>query len=152
MTDVKPPRLLPPHYFLLSLLIIGLLAWLQIGPPLLRAPWPYLGLVPAAAGLLLALQGSRQFSTAGTNIVPFTRSSALVTDGVFNWTRNPMYLGMLLFLIGLCLSGNQLLAWIVPVVFVLIIRQRFVLKEEALMRQTFGEAYAAYQARVRRWL
>ena len=152
MAELNPPRLLPPHYFLMSLLAVGLLAWVEPRPPLLSPPWQYLGLLPAATGLLLTLAGARQFGRAGTNIVPFTPSSALVTDGVFGWSRNPMYVGMGLFLAGCCLLANQGLAWVVPLAFFVIVRQRFVLPEEALMRKTFGDAFASYQARVRRWL
>lgn len=75
-----------------------------------------------------------------------------MTDGVFAWSRNPMYLGMGLFLVGVCLLANQVLPWIVPAVFLMIIRQRFVMPEEALMHETFGDPYADYQAMVRRWL
>ncbi len=146
-----PPKVLPPHYFLFSLAVIGALGWWADGR-LLARPWPFLGILPALVGLVVASLGSRQFSKAGTNIIPLTRSSALVTDGVFAVSRNPMYLGMILFLAGACIVANTLSAWLVPVCFFFLIKHRFILREEALMEETFGAAYSAYQAKVRRWL
>jgi len=148
---MTPPKILPPHYFLLSLaLMIGL--GLLDQSDLLPAPWPYVGLAPWVLGLWLALQGSRRFAKAGTNIVPFTESTALVTDGVFAVSRNPMYVGMILGLVGTALLLNGWLAWLVIVPFVAIIRGYFINNEERLMAETFGAAYATYSASVRRWI
>ena len=148
---MKPPKVLPPHYFLLSLaLIIGI--GLLDTSVMLPEPWRFAGLVPIAAGIWLAVQGSRLFARAGTNIVPFTESTTLVTDGVFSFSRNPMYTGMILALAGTTLLLNGWLAWLVVVLFFAIIRVFFIRNEEQLMEQTFGEQYLAYQASVRRWI
>ena len=81
-----------------------------------------------------------------------SESTALVTDGVYAYSRNPMYLGMVMFLAGLALVMDNLLGWVVVIVFSLIIRYAFIRREELLMAQTFGDDYHAYQARVRRWI
>ena len=146
-----PPKMLPPHWFLLALLAIVMLGWLQPdGPAPARVRWSGLPLV--LAGIAMAMAGSRLFARAGTNIVPLTRSTTLVTHGVFAWSRNPMYLGMFLALSGTALLVQAWAAWLVVIAFVALIRQRFVLREEALLRQTFGEAYADYCRTVRRWI
>ena len=62
-----------------------------------------------------------------------------------------MYLGMLMFVSGLALCLDSPYPWIVVLAFFLLIRQRFILKEEVLMAETFGEAYLTYRARVGRW-
>ncbi len=95
---------------------------------------------------------ARQFSKAETNIVPLTRSKALVTDGTFSLTRNPMYVGMTSALAGTAVLLNGYLPWLVILPFVLVIRFRFIRHEEPLMEETFGEDYLAYRSRVRRWL
>ncbi len=95
---------------------------------------------------------ARQFARVGTNIIPLTPSSALVTDGVFAYTRNPMYLGMFMTLAGVAIVLDRAWPWLVPVVFFFVIRLRFVRHEEHLMETTFGEAYRAYRARVRRFV
>ena len=119
---------------------------------LLPAPWPYLGLLPVVIGVVVAAQGSRLFTRAGTNIIPFTESSALVTTGVFSFSRNPMYTGMVLALAGTALIMNGLFAWLVVIAFTALIRGFFIRTEERLMEETFGADYLAYKASVRRWI
>ena len=148
---MTPPKILPPHYFVLSLMLIVGIGLLE-GGSLLPSPWPYLGAVPIVIGVLIAAQGSRLFAKAGTNIIPFTESSALVTSGVFSFSRNPMYTGMVLALAGTALVMNGLFAWMVVIAFTAIIRVLFIRNEEMLMEQTFGEEYLAYKSSVRRWI
>lgn len=149
-----PPRILPPHWFLMALLAILAISVLEPDP--LNPQFPrvvrWLGLPLIAGGVWLAMAGSRLFARAGTNIVPLTRSTTLVTCGVFRISRNPMYLGMILTLAGTALLAQTLIGWLVVVSFSMLIRQRFVLREEALLRSTFGDAYAAYCSNVRRWI
>jgi len=147
----SPPRVLPPHYFLLSLVLIVVIGW-RLGGGLIGSPLVYVGALPMLAGLLLAWQGARQFAKADTNIIPLSKSTTLVTSGVFAYSRNPMYLGMLLFLGGLALVMDNGWGWLVVLGFFLIIRLAFIRREEILMLETFGAAYANYKARVRRWL
>ena len=148
---MTPPKILPPHYFVASLVLIVAIGFLEKGS-LLPPPWQYLGALPILAGVLIAVSGSRLFAAAGTNIIPFTESSALVTSGVFSFSRNPMYTGMVLALAGTALIANGLYAWLVVIFFTLIIRNAFIANEEKLMEQTFGEEYLAYKGRVRRWI
>ncbi len=148
---MSPRRINPPHYFLGA--IVAMLALAQApGAALLTAPWHYGGAAPLVAGIAIALFASRQFAAVGTNIIPLTRSSALVTSGAFALTRNPMYLGMVLALIGIGLLLNRPWPWLVPVVFVSVLYLRFIRHEEALMAETFGDTYLAYRQRVRRWM
>jgi protein-S-isoprenylcysteine O-methyltransferase Ste14 len=148
---MTPPKILPPHYFVLSLvLMIGLGMLGQT--VLLPTPWQYAGLIFWAVGLWLGVQGSRGFAKAGTNIIPFTESTTLVTEGVFAISRNPMYTGFILALVGTAVLMNGWIAWLVIVPFIAIIRSYFIKNEERLMTETFGDAYVAYCASVRRWL
>lgn len=130
--------------------MIGI-TWLT-GGGLLGNPLKYVGVVPMVIGVALAVMASRQFSAVGTNIIPLSESTALVTDGAFNWMRNPMYTGMTAFLAGLALVLDNLIVWLVVVAFFVLIRQLFVMREEQLMQQTFGDDYTAYLGRVRRWV
>jgi protein-S-isoprenylcysteine O-methyltransferase Ste14 len=148
---MQPRRINPPHYFLFALVAMGLLRLLP-APALLATPWPWFGAVPIAVGVAIAVWASQQFARAGTAIVPLTRSSALVTDGVFAYSRNPMYLGMTLGLVGVALLLNRPWPWLVPPIFVAVLYLRFIRHEERLMEATFGDAYRAYCARVRRFL
>ncbi len=148
---MTPPKILPPHYFLLSLAIIVAVGLLEDGG-LLPSPWQYLGTLPILIGVAAATQGSRLFARAGTNIIPFTESTALVTSGVFSISRNPMYTGMVLALAGTALVMNGWWPWLVVVGFTAVIRGLFIRTEERLMEETFGDAYLAYKQQVRRWI
>jgi Phospholipid methyltransferase len=93
-------RTLPPTYFLASLALMAALAFTLPVAPLLSGWQRAIGLVPIAAGVWLNLAADRAFKELGTTVRPFERSSALATGGVFRLSRNPMYLGMVLMLIG----------------------------------------------------
>ena len=148
---MNTPKILPPHYFLAALLLIVGLAF-PTNIALFPAWVPWLGAIPMLAGLGLAITASRQFSAADTNIVPFTESTALVTERAFAYSRNPMYLGMLLFLTGAALATNKLLPWAGVAAFFVIIHYRFILNEEVHMHGAFGNEYLSYKDRVRRWI
>ena len=147
-----PRTLLPPTYFLASL---GLMAALAFALPLadiLSWPWRVLGAAPIAAGVWLNLAADRAFRARGTTVRPFERSSALVTDGVFRISRNPMYLGMILILVGVAMLTGSLSPFLVAAGFAAIIETRFIPVEERMLAETFGEAWTAYSGRTRRWL
>ena len=148
---MTPRRINPPHYFLVALIAMALLR-LVPAEPLLAGVWPWLGALPIVVGIAVAVWASQQFARAGTSIVPLTPSSALVTDGAFAFSRNPMYLGMVLALIGLAWLLNRPWPWLVPPLFVVALTLRFIRHEEKLMEATFGDAYRAYRARVRRFI
>ena len=85
-------------------------------------------------------------------IYPFDRPSVLVTSGVFRVSRNPMYLAMIVILIGGALAWGTLSTFIVPPALALLLSRKFILMEEAALSQAFGEKYDGYKGRVRRWL
>lgn len=110
--------------------------------------------VIALAGGAVALAGDLAFRRARTTINPFKpeNSTALVTSGVYRFTRNPMYVGLTLVLLGWVVFLCSAWALPGPVVFVLYITRFQIMPEERVLSAKFGEAYAAYTARVRRWL
>jgi len=150
-TQMQPPKILPPHYLLMALILMIATLWLNL-PDLFGDPWHWSGAIFALAGLGVAGWAARQFSQAKTNIIPLSHSDALVVSGVFSYTRNPMYLGMLLLLFGVAVLVNNWLALLVLPVFYLLIRRLFIAREEVLMLTTFGEEYAAYCKTVGRWV
>jgi protein-S-isoprenylcysteine O-methyltransferase Ste14 len=142
----------PPLYLTLAIL---LMIALHFGLPFARiVPWPWslLGVVVMLAGIALAIWGERRFERAGTAVRPFAPSSALVEDGPFRFTRNPMYLGMLLVLAGLFVLLGTLSPLVVLPAFFWLLQARFVVYEEAHMQNHFGSRYQDYRRRVRRWL
>jgi protein-S-isoprenylcysteine O-methyltransferase Ste14 len=109
-----------------------------------------LGLI--GLGFLLAFNSIARFIKAKTGVVPFSESTTLIKEGFYKYTRNPMYVGMNSFLLGLLLILNNPLNVIFLVIFFFIVRNMFVFKEEVQMEETFGEDYLIYKGKVRRWL
>ena len=145
-------RLYPPAFFLMALVAMALLHFLVPGRRLFAAPWTWLGLLPFAIGGGLTVGAARLFDRLGTPVRPFERSTRLVLDGPYRFTRNPMYLAMVLALVGIALRLGTLTPWLVPPAFALFIQKRFIVPEEAMMERLFGAEYVAFKGRVRRWL
>jgi len=152
MTTMEPPKIMPPHYFFGFLVLMIGLDFVPVADPLMASPWQWLGIVPVAVGVAIAVVAAGLFRKAGTNIIPLTESSALVTDGPFAFSRNPMYLSMTVALLGVAMLLNSGLPFLAVPVFVTVLFYRFIRHEEALMAETFGEAYLAYKSAVRRWV
>ena len=142
---------LPPIYFLLTMVLMVSLHVLvpvqQIIPSRLR----YVGVAPLVAGLFLNMWAAKLFGRARTTIKPFQQSSALVVQGPYRLSRNPMYLGMVVALIGVGVLLGSVTPWAVIPAFALVIDRRFIRAEETELGRTFGSAYTAYRATVRRW-
>ncbi|MDH5178347.1 MAG: isoprenylcysteine carboxylmethyltransferase family protein [Gammaproteobacteria bacterium] len=114
----------------------------------------FIPLVVFCGGILVVLLGGIQFRQAGTTVNPLKpeQTSELVSTGLYSYSRNPMYVGFLLFLIawGLYLgSGPGLL--LLPL-FVRLLTQVQIIPEEKMLEKKFGDRYTAYSKRVRRWI
>lgn len=106
-----------------------------------------------AAGLALMVAAAWRMLRHRTTVDPHGQPRALVTDGIFGLSRNPIYLGDALILIGLCLIFHAPLT--VPIllpVFVAVISRRFIMVEEARLAAAFPADFAAYRSRTRRWI
>lgn len=145
-------RLIPPVYFLLALLLMAALHAKLPMARILSPPLTYVGAPLMLAGLWLGGHAFRGFRKAGTPVVPFERSTALVTTGTYRLTRNPMYLGMVLDLTGLALLLGTLSPWLPIPFFIWLIQANFITGEERFLEALFGQQYLDYKSRVRRWL
>jgi protein-S-isoprenylcysteine O-methyltransferase Ste14 len=116
-------------------------------------PWP-LAAVAAAAGIVVGIAGVLQFRRARTTVNPLKpdEASALVSGGIYRWTRNPMYLGMALVLLGWGLYLGNFGALVLVGAFVSYIGRLQIDPEEVALEARFGEAFSTYRKRVRRWL
>lgn len=108
----------------------------------------------AGLGLAIILMSVREFIKVSTTVNPIKidEASALVTSGPFTFTRNPMYLGMLLIVTGVAVWLGQLSGLIALPLFVAYITRFQIRPEEAVMRQKFGEAFVTYASQTRRWI
>lgn len=110
------------------------------------------GAVLIGAGLVLMAMAVLEFGRHRTTVIPHLMPSALIDTGIFSRTRNPIYLGDALVLIGAVLWNGSLLGLILVPVFIWLIERRFIAPEEARLRAAFGPAFEAYAQKVRRWV
>ena len=139
-------------------LLLGFLMWLA-SPLVVSVEVPSafrvsVAVVLASVGVVVGLAGIVSFWKAKTTINPTKPSatSSLVTSGVFRFTRNPMYLSLLLYLLAWAAYLSNWLAFLFLPVFVLYINEFQIKPEERALLSLFGPEYAAYKERVRRWL
>ena len=123
------------------------------------APGPELGIAGSVAGTVLlglgvalAVLAAIRFRRAATTIVPHREPDALITNGIYRFSRNPIYLGDLLILAGLALLFDAPLALVLLPVFGVVLTRRFIAPEEARLRAAFGAAFEDYAKHTRRWL
>lgn len=145
-------KIVPPVYLLLTLLVMTGLYYRLPLARIVPEPWSYLGAILVVAGVALSAMGAFSFKRAGTPVIPFEPSTALVTTGLYRVTRNPMYLGMLIALLGAAVLFGTLSAFLPIPIFVWIIQANFIRGEERFLEGIFGEPYLAYKNKVRRWL
>ena len=149
---MKIPRF-PPLLLVLILAITMLV--LDRTLPLFRVLHPpvvYLGAVPAALGALIVLISAGLFRLRKTTVNPFGEPAVMVQDGFYRFSRNPMYLGMLLVLIGIGLWLGNVLALLLAPAFAASMTRGYIVREEQLLEDRFGDVYRVYRSRVRRWL
>lgn len=148
-------RVVPP---VAALLCVAVPMWLaaRLSPALaLDLPGRLAAaLALAVAGTAVALAGVAEFRRARTTVNPLRpeRASALVVTGIFRWTRNPMYLGLAIVLLGWAWYLAHPLAALGVPAFVAWMNRSQIRREERALESLFGEEFAHYCARVRRWL
>lgn len=152
MKEFLKPPFIPPFWLLLSVIVMVSLDQIQEQPVWITKPFSYVGWVLIGAGLLAALYVDLIFKRKGTTILPFRESSALVITGPFRITRNPIYAGMVVALLGLGVMLGTVWPFGVVPLFVWIIDRYFIRREEAMLEASFGADYREYKTRVRRWI
>jgi protein-S-isoprenylcysteine O-methyltransferase Ste14 len=143
---------------LIVLFLMGIVMWaVARSVPGLDFTLP--GAVPLAAtatvaGVIVSVSGVASFRRAGTSVNPLKpgSSSSLVCSGVYRFTRNPMYLGFLLILVGWSMILSNFLAFLPIPGFVLYLNHFQIEPEEEVLTARFGQEFVDYRTRVRRWL
>jgi protein-S-isoprenylcysteine O-methyltransferase Ste14 len=111
-----------------------------------------LGLPLIGGGLLVGLYGFSTLRGADTDPNPYEPTTALVVEGPYRFTRNPLYLGMTLIYGGISARINAFWAILLLPFVLIVIRRGVIEREERYLERLFGEEYLRYKARVRRWV
>jgi protein-S-isoprenylcysteine O-methyltransferase Ste14 len=143
----------PPLAWALAVIAGFALNWLMPLPFLPAAvPAGWVGGAVFVVALALAVWAITTLARAGSNVPTNMPTTSIVDTGPYHFTRNPIYLGMMLGHVGLAIAFDSLWLLVTLVPFALIIRYGVVAREEAYLERKFGEVYRRYRARVRRWL
>lgn len=145
--DFRPPRIA-----LFLVVIAALLHW--------ATPLNYInvysshmfGAILGLVGFTMMIWGWWLFKKHGVAICPTSATARLVTHAIYRFTRNPMYLGLILMLVGLAIYVGTSPFYLAAVAFFVVINWVFCPYEEAKLVNVFGQEYLNYKSRVRRWL
>jgi len=150
--DHADVKIAPPILAVLHIVTAYLLAWFA---PLSRPAPPILeniGFALVVLGFLLGLAAFLEFRRARTTLDPHGSVASIVTLGIYRFSRNPIYVGFLLMVIGIPLNSGTYWGAVLAPIFVTICNKLVIEREEAYLEKKFGDVYTSYKSRVRRWL
>ena len=145
----------PPAIYGAASAIAVVLAWWMprtFIPDALILPLRVIGVAIIVVGVVIVLAAARLFRRAGTPVPPTEPTTVLVTGGIYRWTRNPMYLGLSLILLGIGFATGSVWFFIALVAAVFAVTKLAIEKEEVYLADKFGAPYLDYKSRVRRWI
>jgi protein-S-isoprenylcysteine O-methyltransferase Ste14 len=143
----------PPIAWALAVLVALALQWLMPLPFMpAAAPAGWVGGAVFAIALALFAWAIATLIRAGSNVPTSMPSTTIVDAGPYRFSRNPIYLGMFVGLIGLAIAFDSLWLLVALMPFALVIRHGVVAREETYLERKFGDVYRRYRSRVRRWL
>ncbi|MCZ2128239.1 MAG: isoprenylcysteine carboxylmethyltransferase family protein [Anaerolineales bacterium] len=142
----------PPVVALICLLLAVAIGQFAPFPNPFPAYLKFLGVGVILIGLALGFGAFDQFRKAQTTLDPHGSVKTIVSSGIFRFTRNPIYLGFFLMIVGFPLLVDSLWGVVVSPLFALTLNRLVIEKEETYLEQKFGEPYATYKSKTRRWL
>jgi protein-S-isoprenylcysteine O-methyltransferase Ste14 len=152
MKAVKRPLVIPPQIAFVALVLGSLFHALAPVTWRILPAVPAIGIFVFVVGVFLAVWAALLFRSKRTPIYATTLPETLVTSGPFRFTRNPIYLGLLLTLLSFVFLFGSLPMLVAPLFFLLVMNFYYLPFEESKLETTFGESYTKYRQRVRRWL
>lgn len=140
----------PPKIAMLLVLVttIPSLFFLKI----INYPLNLLGILIVLLGFGIMMWAWSMFRKVDNAICPTAKTSKIITNGAYNISRNPMYLGMVIMLVGFSVIIGSIIAFFSPILFFLIINKVFIPYEEEKLRKNIGTEYNDYCEGVRRWI
>ena len=149
LTREKGP--MPPVIILIAILFqIALHKLLPIMIIFEKMYW--IGIVMGFLGFFIFTGSALLFRINKTTMIPFQDPSFLITNGIYKYTRNPMYLGMLFIQFGIAIYFGSISPFIIPFLFIPIMNSRIIQHEEVMLEKQFGESYIIFKNSVRRWI
>ena len=144
-------KIYPPTHFYTYLIISAAFHFLLPVKQVVFMPYIFLGFAPLLAGVILNVWTDGLFKKLSTTVKPDQKPSVLIDYGPFRISRNPMYLGMTLMLIGAGILLGSITSFVGAILFVVAMEYYFIPDEEKTMQETFGDEFLKYKSKVRRW-
>ena len=142
----------PPTYLFLSISAMLILHFYLPVYDIIFTPYSYTGIFIMVTGLAIIVWHAGYFKKYDTPIKPFKESTFLIKDGLYRYTRNPIYLGMVIILFSGAVVLGSLTPFLVIPIFILLIQKIFIEKEEEFLSERFGKKYIEYKKKLRRWI
>ena len=143
----------PPIIYLIAFAISWLLNYFfPLIVPLPRIVSAITGILFIIIAAVIAFAASKQLEKAKTNIVPYKPTTAIVSTGIYAFSRNPIYLALTSLFLGANFLINNLWGLFLLIPLVLFVQVGIIMREERYLERKFGDEYLRYKARVRRWL
>lgn len=142
----------PPFFFMIA---VGTELILHYAVPIkqvIPSPYRYLGLLPTVYGTMLNLWADGLFKRYRTTVKPFDKSTKLIVEGPFQFSRNPMYVGMVAILMGLAVLLGSITPFVPVVVMFFILQVLYIPHEEHLLYLTFGNDFIEYRNITPKWI
>jgi protein-S-isoprenylcysteine O-methyltransferase Ste14 len=149
---MKKTKFLPPTHLLCAIVLMVVLQFVFPMVVVLATPWNLVGIVFLILGILINVYANNTFRITGTTVKPFAESTFLVTSGLYRFSRNPMYFGFVLVLIGLAILLGSLAPILVVVLFAILMDREFIPVEEQMLAKKFNGEWSTYKGKVRRWI
>jgi|SRR3989338_4962759 len=148
----KKFKIKPPYIALILLFLAWLADYLFPQYRFVYGDYRYIGILILIFGLSITLCSFYLFKKNKTPIIPGQKPEFMVAEGTYKFTRNPMYLGVTIGLLGISTYIGNLFSFFAPILFFLTMNYYFVPFEEKLMEKIFGKEYLNYKKSVRRWI
>lgn len=142
----------PPVVALVFVLVAYFLGRFIPLPFVMPSVLRYVGAALVVVGVLLGLGAFLEFQKARTTLDPHGSTTQIVTSGVYRFTRNPIYLGFLLMIIGLPLYLGFVWGIVLAPLYIFLMNHLVIQHEEQYLERKFGDVYTSYTSRVRRWV
>ncbi|MEA3339981.1 MAG: isoprenylcysteine carboxylmethyltransferase family protein [Chloroflexota bacterium] len=149
---MKDKNVMPTTHLLIAIVIMVALHLLFPVVRIIPTLWNLLGIIPLALGVVINLIADKAFHEANTTVKPFKESTTLITTGVFQVSRNPMYLGFVSILIGIGVLMGSLTPYVIILAFAIFMDRMYIRVEERMIAGKFGAEWEEYKRSTRKWL
>lgn len=155
MTADRAPIIAPPPLIGLACILLAFVAKYYIALPIFPAKGPLqsaLGILLIVAAIAIFIPAVRIFVAHGTSQNPYRPTQAIVTTGIYRFSRNPIYIAFLLIVLAFGPFANSYWFLVAATVFAVVMHFGVVKREETYLLARFGDSYREYCGRVRRWI